>query len=117
MSARGSRGTRADQGVRPTKRNSLCGMTASPPRLSRLTLRRRCPTIESERAMRTRTERTELTSRWASFFLVLAATAVPGAVRGQGDVRVRLEGQYTRTVRPFVETYCIGCHGPQRPAA
>ena len=49
--------------------------------------------------------------------MVLAATALPGVVQGQEDVRVALEGQFSRTVRPFLETYCISCHGPQRPAA
>src|SRR3954471_11050708 len=53
----------------------------------------------------------------ASFFLGLAVTAVPSVLRGQGDVRVTLERQFSRTVRPFLETYCIGCHGQQRPAA
>ena len=50
-------------------------------------------------------------------FLVLAATAVLSVVRGQEDVRAELEGQFTRTVRPFLETYCISCHGQQQPAA
>ena len=67
--------------------------------------------------MRRRTDRIELTTRWAGFFLVLAATAVLSVVRGQEDVRAELEGQFTRTVRPFLETYCISCHGQQRPAA
>ena len=53
----------------------------------------------------------------ANFFLILAATAVPGVGRAQEDVRARLEGQFARTVRPFVATYCITCHGGQRPAA
>jgi hypothetical protein len=64
-----------------------------------------------------RSEHIELTTRWAGFFLVLAATAIPSVVRGQQDVRAGLESQFTRTVRPFLETYCIGCHGQQRPAA
>ena len=67
--------------------------------------------------MRRRTDRIELTTRWAGFFLVLAATAVLSVVRGQEDVRAELEGQFTRTVRPFLETYCISCHGQQQPAA
>ena len=67
--------------------------------------------------MQRRTERIELTTRWTGFFLVLAATAVLSVVRGQEDGRAELEGEFTRTVRPFLETYCISCHGQQGPAA
>ena len=67
--------------------------------------------------MRRRTDRIEWTARWAGFFLILAATAVANVGRGQEDVRAELEGEFTRTVRPFLETYCIGCHGQQSPAA
>ncbi len=53
-----------------------------------------------------------------SFFLILTATAILSVVaRGQGDVRGELEGQFTRTVRPFLATYCISCHGSRQPAA
>ncbi len=53
-----------------------------------------------------------------NFLLILTATAILSVVaRGQGDVRGELEGQFTRTVRPFLATYCIGCHGPRQPAA
>src|SRR5204862_7828118 len=69
-----------------------------------------------KRAMRCRTDRIKLTTRWAGF-LVLAATAFLSGVRAQQGVRSQLEGQFTRTVRPFIETYCIGCHGQQQPAA
>jgi hypothetical protein len=64
-----------------------------------------------------RTDRIELTTRWAGVFLVLAATVVVGVVRGQENVRAKLEGQFTRKVLPFLETYCIRCHGQQQPAA
>ncbi len=67
--------------------------------------------------MRRRSDRIELTTRWAGFFLILAATAVLSVVRGQEDGRAELEGEFTRTVRPFLETYCINCHGQQGPAA
>ncbi|HYI93177.1 MAG TPA: DUF1592 domain-containing protein [Bryobacteraceae bacterium] len=56
-------------------------------------------------------------TRWARYFLILAGTAVPGIVRGQPGARATLEGQFTQTVRPFLATYCISCHGQQRPAA
>jgi hypothetical protein len=38
-------------------------------------------------------------------------------MRGQDDVPADLERQFTRTIRPFLETYCISCHGQQQPAA
>ena len=63
------------------------------------------------------TDPIESTARWAGFLLALAATAVLGVARGQEDARADLESQFTKTVRPFLETYCIGCHGQQRPAA
>ncbi len=58
-----------------------------------------------------------MTSRWAGLFFILAATAVLSVVRGQEDRRAELEGEFTQTVRPFLETYCISCHGRQEPAA
>jgi len=67
--------------------------------------------------MRTRTDRIEWTTRWAGFFLILTATVVLGVARGQQDRRAELEGEFTQTVRPFLKTYCIGCHGRQKPAA
>src|SRR5215472_10330571 len=69
-----------------------------------------------KRAMRWRTDRIKSTIRRAGF-LVLAATAFLGVARSQADVHAGLEGQFTRTVRPFLEAYCISCHGRQQPAA
>ncbi len=61
----------------------------------------------------------QLTTRWVGSFLVLAAMAAPGAgvVRAQGDARAHLESQFSGAVRPFLETYCITCHGSREPAA
>jgi hypothetical protein len=59
----------------------------------------------------------QLRTRWMGFYLVLATTAVLGVARGQDEGRARLESQFTRVVRPFLTTYCISCHGQQRPAA
>jgi hypothetical protein len=67
--------------------------------------------------MRGRTDRIEWTTRWAGLFFILLAMAVLSAVRGQEDGHAALEGEFTRNVRPFLETYCIGCHGGQEPAA
>jgi len=58
----------------------------------------------------------KLTARRAGF-LVLATMAFFSGVRGQQDARAELDGQFSRVVRPFVETYCITCHGKQQPAA
>ena len=53
-----------------------------------------------------------------SFFSILTTTAVLSVVAwGQQGTRAELDGQFTRTVRPFLETYCITCHGQQQPAA
>ncbi len=53
-----------------------------------------------------------LSARWAGTFLVLATSGV----RGQSDVRAGLESEFTRTVRPFLEMYCISCHGHHKDA-
>src|SRR5262245_61381820 len=63
------------------------------------------------------TDRIDKTARWAGFFLVMAATAIPGIVRGQQNARAKLDGEFTRTILPFLQTYCINCHGRQQPAA
>ena len=67
--------------------------------------------------MRRRTNRIEWTSRRLGFCLVLAATVILSVMRGQDDVPADLERQFTQTIRPFLETYCISCHGQQQPAA
>jgi hypothetical protein len=59
----------------------------------------------------------EMTNRRVGCFLVLTAMAVLSVVRGQEDPRAGLDRRFNRTVRPFVQTYCISCHGQQRPAA
>ena len=67
--------------------------------------------------MGSRTERIGALARWAGFVLMLTVTAVGSVARGQDEQRAVLEAEYARTVRPLLETYCIGCHGGQRPAA
>jgi hypothetical protein len=46
-------------------------------------------------------------------FGCIAVYALPAAPAGSSD----LERRFTKTVRPFVNTYCIGCHGGKAPAA
>lgn len=52
----------------------------------------------------------------AVHLMIVVGMLLPGVVRGQGDVRVRLENTFTRTVRPFLQTYCTSCHASQGPA-
>jgi hypothetical protein len=33
------------------------------------------------------------------------------------DVRTKLDGQFRETVLPFLQTYCVGCHGKDKPKA
>ena len=67
--------------------------------------------------MSRRTNRIKSTTPKACFFLVLAAAAFLGVARGQENGHAALEEEFADTVRPFAETYCIGCHGGQTPAA
>jgi len=41
----------------------------------------------------------------------------PVRVRASDPAQLELEHRFTNTVRPFLETYCITCHGPERPKA
>src|SRR3954447_4325680 len=63
-----------------------------------------------------RTNLIEFATRWAGLFLILTAPPVLSVARGQEKLHSELERQFARTVRPFLETYCISCHGGQRPA-
>ncbi|MCX6610670.1 MAG: DUF1587 domain-containing protein, partial [Acidobacteria bacterium] len=64
------------------------------------------------RCMLLRSSQIGLTTYWAGFFLLFA-----NAASGQEVKRTSLESSFTRSVRPFLETYCVSCHGQQRPAA
>ena len=52
-------------------------------------------------------------TRWLAFLVLSTAT---GAF-GQSDPRAKLEATFARTVRPFLATYCVTCHGSKQPAA
>lgn len=67
--------------------------------------------------MQGRTDRMKWTTCSAGFVVVLAATATLSVVRGQEGTRSELDRRFTLTVRPFLNTYCISCHGSQQPAA
>ncbi|MBM3725782.1 MAG: DUF1592 domain-containing protein [Acidobacteria bacterium] len=52
-----------------------------------------------------------------SAFIIAAAAVAVTAAPAQQDTGSALERQFARTVRPFLGTYCISCHGPRQPAA
>ena len=54
---------------------------------------------------------------WAGRFCILAATAGLSVSQGQAGTSAELESKFSRTVRPFLETYCLSCHGAPEPAA
>lgn len=45
--------------------------------------------------------------------LCLLVVMAKGADRAEAD----LERRFTSTVRPFVETHCVSCHGKEKPKA
>ncbi len=58
-----------------------------------------------------------LANQWVVLLLGWAVAPVFSVLQGQADARVELEGKFARTVRPFLKTYCLSCHGQQEPAA
>ncbi|MBM3738106.1 MAG: DUF1592 domain-containing protein [Acidobacteria bacterium] len=48
-------------------------------------------------------------------FWLLAAVAIPCLAADATDAE--LESRFARTVRPFLNTYCVSCHGAANPAA
>jgi len=51
-------------------------------------------------------------ARW-SVLLVLSS----GELFAADPTQLDLESRFTNSVRPFVEVYCITCHGPEKPKA
>ena len=45
------------------------------------------------------------------------AAKAPAAPPSADKTRVELEQRFTGTVRPFLQTYCIACHGKEKPQA
>ena len=83
----------------------------------RLTPLRRYPTIESGNDNAEAKGCDRIDKRSMSYFSVLAVTAVLSGTPCQGNLHPELFGQITRTVRPFLGTHYISCHGQRRPAA
>ena len=67
--------------------------------------------------MQLRRSQIGLATRWAALFVILTTTVIVSVVRGEEAKRTELEGSFTRSVKPFLETYCVSCHGQNRPAA
>jgi Protein of unknown function (DUF1587). len=53
-------------------------------------------------------------SKWSAVALLLSF--LPAAFAAD-SASAELDRQFAQTVRPFVTTYCIGCHGARNPAA
>ena len=51
------------------------------------------------------------------FLLAFAGlrAAAGDSARGQDTAGTPLERRFRETVRPFLETYCLGCHGKEKP--
>jgi mono/diheme cytochrome c family protein len=45
------------------------------------------------------------------------ASGAPAPAKSQTKSGPDLEQQFTRTVRPFLQTYCVSCHGKEKPSA
>ena len=41
----------------------------------------------------------------------------PARILASDPAQIELEKRFTNSVRPFLETYCITCHGPEKPKA
>ncbi|MBM3765653.1 MAG: hypothetical protein FJW32_09690 [Acidobacteria bacterium] len=50
-------------------------------------------------------------------WLVFQVLSVATGAFGQSDPRAKLEATFARTVRPFLATHCVTCHGSKQPAA
>ena len=55
-----------------------------------------------------------MTGRIASGLAILAALGFIGSAAA-GPTQVQLQRTFNETVHPFVETYCITCHGKEKP--
>jgi hypothetical protein len=64
-------------------------------------------------ACRTLSQSFRMTAIVASLLLGVLGGAVMGADPAEAD----LERRFSGTVRPFVESYCVSCHGKEKPKA
>ncbi len=55
-------------------------------------------------------------SIWLVRLLALLVLS-PARLFASDPTQLELEGRFTNSVRPFLETYCLTCHGPEKPKA
>lgn len=53
----------------------------------------------------------------ARLLLIFAAIGVPLAARAADDVRAAFDAEFKAKVRPFLESYCVECHGREKTKA
>src|SRR5215475_9417138 len=51
-----------------------------------------------------------------TLLLILGSSQFP-SMRAADPSNVELDRQFNKTVKPFLDRYCIGCHGGSAPAA
>lgn len=61
--------------------------------------------------------RFEFPSLCARYLLILVAIATPAVACGEDAGRAELDARFARTIQPFLATYCVGCHGKEKPEA
>ena len=54
-------------------------------------------------------------SRALTLILMLLAAVHPLAATAADAVGRGLERRFVGTVRPFIDSYCLDCHGPEKP--
>jgi hypothetical protein len=61
------------------------------------------------------TRSTRLCSPFILFFQSVALAVLSHATLGADAPVKQLDGQFTSTVKPFLQTYCVSCHGKEKP--
>jgi mono/diheme cytochrome c family protein len=56
-------------------------------------------------------------NRFTPILIMLATAATTVAVRAADPVATKLDNQFDATVKPFLQTYCVSCHGGDKPEA
>src|SRR5262245_59281651 len=49
--------------------------------------------------------------------VVAAGPATPGSSAKTDDASAQLDAQFTTSIRPFLQNYCVACHGTTNPEA
>ena len=56
-------------------------------------------------------------SRLTFLPVLFALAAIPRAASGADETQVELDRRFAVTIRPFLRTYCVSCHGKDKPEA